>query len=162
MYVTAVVTCAAGTYAGNDKPATASDCSTCWEGYYCEAALASEHKFPTPCPKGTYNPTTGGTSSAACLPCDAGVVCPYWASREHETGLVVQGGYESLAQTTSFRPSAGACPEGKYSDATPFLTSIASCVTCEDGYLCSEATNTLYNPPTLCPIGSYCIAGVET
>jgi hypothetical protein len=162
MYVTAVVTCAAGTYAGNDKPATASDCSTCWEGYYCEAALASEHKFPTPCPKGTYNPTTGGTSSAACLPCDAGVVCPYWASREHETGLVVQGGYESLAQTTSFRPSAGACPEGKYSDATPFLTSIANCVTCEDGYLCSEATNTLYNPPTLCPIGSYCIAGVET
>ena len=51
---TAVVTCAAGTYAGNDLPSTASDCNTCWQGYYCPEALASLHTFPTPCPKGTY------------------------------------------------------------------------------------------------------------
>lgn len=84
----APVTCLAGTYSGNDSPISAAACNTCWEGHYCEEALASLHLFPTRCPKGTYQPDTGKSSIADCLTCPEGVVCPYEASREMDTGLV--------------------------------------------------------------------------
>jgi hypothetical protein len=88
------------------------------------------------------------------------MVCPYHGQRTLETGLVCQGGNACPLATTGFRESP--CPAGTYSDATPYLDDTANCVTCPDGFMCSEGTNVLYNPMTICEAGYYCAAGVQT
>jgi hypothetical protein len=60
----------------------------------------------------------------------------------------------------SFRETP--CLEGFYSDATPYLDDASNCIVCPDGFMCTEATNVLYNPMTVCEAGYYCIAGVQT
>jgi hypothetical protein len=82
------VTCADGTYAGNDSPSSAANCNSCWPGHYCPAALVSEHTFPILCPKGTYTSSTSASSLSDCTACAAGVVCPYYGDRTGVTGLV--------------------------------------------------------------------------
>jgi hypothetical protein len=155
-----VVTCADGTYAGNDSPASASACNACWEGYYCPASLASNNAFPIPCPKGTYSSATNNYQASQCTACPAGMVCPYAGARTLETGLTCQPGMACPASTTAFR--ANPCPAGKYSDATPYLDDVSNCVTCPDGYICAEGTNTLYNPMTLALAGTYATGGTAT
>jgi hypothetical protein len=73
-----IVTCADGTYSGNDSPISVSTCNACWEGHYCPEAVATEHEFPIPCPKGTYSTSTSLYQESDCITCDVGMVCPYY------------------------------------------------------------------------------------
>ena len=59
----------------------------CPAGYYCDAGTYE----PRPCPIGTYNPSTGGDSSDACLDCGAGTYCKDHAMTS--TGVNCEDGY---------------------------------------------------------------------
>ena len=82
--------CPAGTKSTTGQAATASDCTTCAAGSYCEFTLTrtevtcpkgyycpagTEYRTQYPCPEGTYNALTGKSLLTDCIDCPAGSYC---------------------------------------------------------------------------------------
>ncbi|GBG32619.1 Protocadherin Fat 4 [Hondaea fermentalgiana] len=60
----------AGMYTVGGSATQRTSQSACEPGYYCTSGVRS------PCPGGTYNEVLGAESTADCLACDAGYICP--------------------------------------------------------------------------------------
>lgn len=110
----AAIECDAGFYSTEGL----SSCVTCPMGQYCEAGAAAGTACPAgyycvmetksatmkPCPRGTYNPSTGGSFvSSACLPCPAGQYCSEFGLSASSGDCI--GGYYCSGGATSSSPA---------------------------------------------------------
>ncbi|XP_026190433.1 cell death abnormality protein 1-like [Cyclospora cayetanensis] len=130
----------------------------CWPGHYCPEGSAS----PTaqPCPAGTVNHSTGGTSLAACLPCPAGWLC---AERSFQAvGFqACPPGHYCVEGSSKGKP----CPAGTYTPypgASDRMTSADKCTPCVAGYYCKEGNSLLDMLSQPCPPGRVCPAGTTS
>lgn len=119
---------------------------------------------PTACGPGTYQPSYGATSSAACLSCPAAFYCGTSGLRA-PTGSCSPGYYCSGGASI---PTQNVCPIGSFCNGTTpapvlcaagtynNLTAQASCTTCPARFYCDGiVTSTVLN----CPASRYCPAG---
>ena len=137
-------------------PLAFSILGVCPPGAYCTSSLnpytlcAPNSYNPNPgiatpcqlCPAGSYNPSSGGNSSAACLICPSGKLCP--------------SGLDPVScVATSYCPAGVGvgvlCPVGSYCPANSAINT-----TCPAGKFCPIGSAA----PVNCPPGSYCPAGV--
>ncbi|XP_035696015.1 signal peptide, CUB and EGF-like domain-containing protein 3 isoform X1 [Branchiostoma floridae] len=139
---------------------------TCPEGCYCPTGSAA----PIPCPVGTMNPVSHGSSVSECVLCPAGQYCS-GAGLQTPTGHC-SAGYFCIPGSQSPTPVDGTCPEGHYcptGSAAPtpcpvgtmnpvsLGTGVSECVLCPAGQYCSGAgLQTLTGP---CSAGYFCIPG---
>lgn len=196
----APIPCDPGSYCLHDELGSTS--GLCLEGYYCNGSTI----VPNPvndstgdiCPKGHYCPT-GSTYPIACepgefsdsfananksncLPCTAGMYCPYYGM-DLPAGLCHVGWYcpegMTLAQPVGKQCLRGqACPEG-----SPSPTTCASgyyqpnveqgdCLQCPAGMYCDQNEAIAEDQsglgphgvvtPKICPQGFYCPNGTRT
>ena len=160
-------TCPAGYYCVDSVSV-----SQCDAGFYCPMGTGYEQQ---PCPRGTYNPTTGADSQSDCLPCDPGRYCdapgisaPTGNCNEGfycQSGVNIQtpsGGHlgdgavcppGSFCPEASFQPTP--CQQGTYNN----LTTQSSCLDCPQGYYCPSNTSDYSIYP--CMIGHYCPTSTE-
>lgn len=142
------------------KPIDKSYGSICPEGYYCPSGTSS----PFECPKGTFLPSDGGSSSNDCLSCLPGYYCPEIAMNNATTYLCHPGYYcdtgayngtHKICSEGYYCPEGSSneipCDEGYYSNQTGSST----CSECPVGYYCPPKTI----HPKECPYGMYCPAG---
>lgn len=121
----------------------------CPVGHYCLAGSG----VPTPCPRGTYNPSTGKTALSQCLTCPVGSYCET-AALTSPTGSCAAGYY---CKTEHFvaRPVAEECPAG-------YECGVGSV----DKTLCSSSYQDQPRQSSCksCPAGFHCpdTAGVRT
>lgn len=139
----------------------------CDQGSYCPGA-----NLKIECPVGTYNPLTGQTSLAACVPCGAGYSCEQPGLKAETTkcatGFICTGG--AITPQPGFTTEGGRmcvdgeiCVQGSSTaiscTAGKYCKDYASGVTtsdCEAGYYCPVG-QIQKNPLTyMCPPGSYC------
>ena len=118
----------------------------CPAGYWCGASTSSATK--TACLAGTYNPNTGGTTSAACsFNCPPGKYCS--AGSAAPTGLCTDGYY--CPQGTGI-VTTNPCPLGTYSPGAG-LKAQSECLKCPAGYYCAAGTTVA--TLTKCLAGTY-------
>jgi len=96
-------------------------------GHYCLAGTKYATEFP--CPKGTYNSATSGTSVASCTTCPAAKYCPGGTS----TPFNCPPGSYCLAGTGD--PLQSRCPGGTYSGDVARAAS-SECIACPAGFYC--------------------------
>ena len=125
--------CALGNYCNAGSSAQ----TPCDAGYYCPDPATR-----TACPAGTYNGTSGQTSSSGCTTCPAGKTCPYDGAstlfaNPRITPITCAPGYYCPAGSATFN----ACPEGWYCPTPSQQTQ------CPQGYVCPIGTIT-YGVPT--------------
>lgn len=133
----------------------------CPTGKYCAAGTTT----PTDCLAGTYNPNTGGMSSADCLPCPAGKYCAT-DGLDAITGDCTAGYYCERGSTST---TATICPTGHYCPASApnkipcepgtyqSSTGQSTCTTCDAGKYCTRGVDA----GTSCEAGYYCPAGTS-
>ncbi|XP_053125640.1 multiple epidermal growth factor-like domains protein 6 isoform X2 [Hemicordylus capensis] len=179
--------CPAGRYcSGNANWAPDGLCSA---GYYCEGGASSAvprstaeyplngpcplghycpegTQAPIPCPVGTLNNATGGSSPDCCVPCYPGFFCSSMGL-SLPTGPCAPGFY-CPANFSSFSPTAFLCPKGYFCQSgsaypAPCPTGKYQpnrgseyCLPCQAGYYCHEAT---IGDPQSCPPHTYCPTG---
>ncbi|PIK35707.1 hypothetical protein BSL78_27463 [Apostichopus japonicus] len=117
----------------------------CPVGHYCqEGAVSAE-----PCPPGTINPSTRGTSLSSCLPCPPGYYCAD-PGQDSPAGKCWSRFYcPGWAEITVPEPTGYECPEGFYC-----LNGTGSPYSCEPGtYQPSSGQSECYT----CPAGFYCL-----
>jgi hypothetical protein len=151
-------------------PSTNTTGYACRAGNYCPAGAL----VPTPCPQGSFNPSTGSSSVAACVictpgffcstmglsavsgACAAGFVCTGGAITNQPT-LLAQGGFECSTGKFCIGGNAAAvgCAAGRYND----LTGQSACFSCPGGYFCLANSTTFTASP--CPIGYACPNGTS-
>jgi hypothetical protein len=129
--------CPTGSYC----PAGSAVATTCPAGFYCP--LNTKYLTEYPCPRGTFNSGTGGTSIAICSPCTAGKYCPEGTS----TPLDCPPG--SYCPTGTEDPLQSLCPGGTFSGDSP-ISSSGACSPCPAGFYCPVGS--AY--PTPCPPGT--------
>ncbi|XP_028563977.2 uncharacterized protein LOC114585457 [Podarcis muralis] len=134
----------------------------CPRGHYCPEGTW----FPVPCPVGTLNNVTGGSSPDCCVPCYPGFFCA-GVGLSSPTGPCAAGFY-CPANFSSFSPTAFLCPEGHFCQsgaAYPAPCPIGEyqpnrgserCLPCQAGFYCHEAAT---GKPRRCPPHSYCPEG---
>lgn len=124
--------------------------------------------FPTQCLPGTFLPLVGQVEAAACQPCPAGTVCPFYGARHSDTAIYCEFGHACPAGTKWKHELA--CPAGTYSDVIT-LTDTAQCLQCPEKFACPQRTgfavgsigsNALTNPKLTCATGHYCPAGTAS
>jgi hypothetical protein len=122
---------------------------SCPAGHYCLAGATAG----TACGVGTYNPTSGKGTAAACLTVPKG----YYANLEGTVSFsanVCPAGYYCLAGASSAYTNP--CPAGTYRSLTG-ASQLSDCAVCPTGYYCGKNTVT----PVECPQGYYCENGVS-
>jgi hypothetical protein len=122
---------------------------SCPAGQWCAAGVSAG----TNCLVGTYNPTSGKGTIAACLTVPAG----YFIDTEGASSFasnVCPAGYYCLEGAIS--STTNPCPAGTYRSLTTALQA-SDCAVCTPGYYCPENTVT----PIDCPQGFYCANGVS-
>lgn len=139
---TKCVSCPKGKLSENLR---ATSCQDCPVGGYCGAEGAAVlRQTYTPCPTGTYNPSTGSSDSAACITCPAGKANPIpGLSDDTACKPCLPGSYAAS-------PGIGVCPlcdAGKYQDEA----GQTACKPCTAGYLCVEGSSA----PQPCPGGTH-------
>ncbi|GIQ81354.1 hypothetical protein KIPB_002301, partial [Kipferlia bialata] len=173
--------CAAGSYCA--FPGMTDSAADCSSGYYCPAGQSSAtpvdyicpigsycpvgSSTPTPCPSGTFAPTTQGTTvdhCTACTPgsycdsvglgsvagdCDAGYYCSSGAVDSQDAECTV-GHYCPVGSSSPI-----SCPSGTYTDEV----GQSECTACTAGYYCDGTSPSL---PTSCPAGYYCPEGASS
>ncbi|XP_078539496.1 uncharacterized protein LOC144824222 [Lissotriton helveticus] len=159
--------CAAGYYcAGGATDAIPQSKNTfplngpCPFGHYCPERTVS----PRPCPVGTLNNATGGSTVESCVPCSSGFFCAS-AGLSTPTGVCAAGFY-CPANFSSISPMAFLCPKGHFcssGSAYPVPCPIGqyqptsgaeSCIPCQPGFYCQVP-----GEAERCPAFSYCPAG---
>ena len=129
----------------------------CPPGSYCPLGTV----LPIDCPVGTFNPSEGGTSTAACTTCTAGTYCEGLGNINPDgycnAGFYCTGGASTPIQhnteagyfTTSGASAMTPCSIGTYQDHT----AQSVCTTCPAGYYCptTAMTNVTTTP---CPKAS--------
>ena len=133
-----------GTYSDQTRLLSATDCTDCPAGYYCNnVAITSFKKYPCPkgqycnsrtlaptnCPSGTYRNLTGGRQQSDCSACPAGFYCP-----------------EATVTPIQCRGATN-CPQG-----SKFYK------TCNGGFFCNADNN---HQETICPMNYYCPRGTQ-
>jgi hypothetical protein len=130
--------CPYGTYSTNPGLASASQCTRCSGGYYCNQYNASQATGPCAagyyCTDGSDTPTPDLNATGNAGPCPAGYYCP--------------------EQTTTPQP----CPIGTYSNETKLVSS-TECTLCSYGQYCG--TPGLSTPTGPCAGGFYCLLGAK-
>ena len=184
--------CPAGTLSseGSSDPA----CTACTQGYYCPIGSSGDltgtskvicptgyfcptgSAAPTKCPRGKYNPSTGGTDSTSCKDCDPGKVCTQDGLSAPD--MDCDPGYYCEKGASTSQPSVvgigGLCTAGAYCTkgvAAPIPCSSGTfnvftgcraqtdCLQCPFGFICDDsAGGTLLS----CPVGYYCPLGTYT
>lgn len=133
------------------------------KGHYSPPGSA----YPTACPPGTYQNTTGASLASACLTCPPkyfcptqGLAAPVFPTHYCAPGYTCDGGsvtgFENATQpgyySTAGSVNATACLAGTYQP----LWAQSSCLACDAGYYCPLLA---MSAPVLCPAGSYCPVG---
>ena len=113
----------------------------CPQGNYWPSATSK----PTQCPVGTYNPSTGGISSAACMTCPAG----YYCLIESVAITICPSGYYCPAGTST--STQYPCPKGTYTGTRTGARLLSDCFPCPLGNYCPQASVT----PTPAATGYY-------
>ena len=152
--------CPAGTYSEREGRTSNIDCHDCPKGHYCPAAGTAT---PMPCPPGTYQSSTRGTT---CNQCDAGMACT--ASGLSQPDYFCHYGHncpegtnypDSWGAITNWqlgeRNPATACPAGKYIELTDESQN-GDCINCPLGNYCFQSTGGKIRKPMHCPMGYYC------
>ena len=134
----------------------AGTCIVCPAGYYC-----SDKKNKTPCPDGTYNPSSGVKTNNKCLVCDAGTyskegapsctACPA-GQYNNQTGQSTCNKCPAGSYSDKGATSCETCPAGSYSNE-----GASSCTPCQAGYYSSGNASKC----TICPAGYYCLGGKD-
>ena len=105
---------------------------TCTPGSFCP----SNSLLPTPCPPGTYSPTTGATSSAVCTTCPIGSFCPSATAQPYPCAAGYYGSSAGASTSTCTGPCSAppgfGCPAGS--------TSPAGALQCTPGSFCPGGT----------------------
>ena len=100
----------------------------------------------TPCPIGTYNPSTGKSSLSQCTDCDAGSYC-------NKPGLIAPSGFclDGYICTLKSTTAAGTslCPKNSYCMAGVKYT-------CPDGTYSKVEGAASSTECAKCPPGKYC------
>eukprot|EP01135_Chromosphaera_perkinsii_P005913 Nk52_evm8s371 gene=Nk52_evmTU8s371 len=166
--------CLAGYYCKSGAwLATPSDGVTgdrCPPGSFCTVGSAQ----PVACPSGTFSPSSGATSNAACIPCSAGKYCAA-AGSQTSNELPCTGGYLCLQGADTPTPVDGVkgrkCKIGHYcpTGATTEIAcahgtfgpndGLSACVPCTAGNYCPSSGMT---SPTPCTSGNFCVQGSST
>jgi hypothetical protein len=135
------ITCPAGSFCKDGAVQVSGQCNP---GFVCPASSSGPNQVP--CPRGTYNPSGGGTSIAAsCISCTKGNYCPLGSSAQLSCP---QGFYctDAVGEPTP-------CPIGRFGNRTSVDSEVA-CTECSPGYYCD--TTGLLQPSGLCDPGYYC------
>ncbi|XP_062603182.1 uncharacterized protein LOC134264959 [Saccostrea cucullata] len=120
----------------------------CYAGSYC---LEGDAGNPYPCPVLTYNDMEGANSSASCLPCPGGYMCPVANLTTYTLYPCPVGMYCPNATSIAYE-----CPVGTYRD-TQSAASIDDCHLCPAGFKCPDANMTYSG--IQCQTGNYCPEG---
>ena len=186
--------CAAGYFCAsgstNAQGDVGSGSTPCALGYFCLAGSLSRDGIigagsATPCPIGSYS--TGGASTPACTPCDAGLYGDATTQNASTCSGPCAPGYYCLARSSTGQGvvstptllglptpclagtfSAGGasmlactqCTAGRYGDATA-LTAATCTGPCAAGYYCL-AGSTASQGKGVCPAGTYSGVGTGT
>ena len=167
------------------QPLTGEFGGPCPVGHYCPSGTG----YPVPCPAGTYNPNTHGSSEGNCQPCSAGYFCAQpglaaptgtcWGGWYCPEGQAVPNPAAYVCPIGFYCPIGSVqplnCPAGLYSD-TP---NQFKCRLCPSGYFCDvldkcdihcldpaqcepydNCTNATSQPRD-CPPGHYCLNGTR-
>jgi len=136
-------------------------------GCYTSSTAPGGVATNTPCPLGTYMPSSGATE---CLPCPPGYYCDTQglleiSQKTCQAGYYCSGGAKTAAPTDG--TTGNACPVGRYcpegtnrwlacaDGTTTTSTAATQCQKCPVGYTCSYAS-----PYTLCATGNKaCVEG---
>ena len=103
------------------------DIPTCTPGYYLSGQVCQQ------CAAGTYNPSSGSTTSAACLTCPQGTYNPTAGGGWLTSCLACpQGTYNPTTGGTSLSACLS-CPQGTYGSGTTGGTSLSACLNCPSG-----------------------------
>eukprot|EP00002_Diphylleia_rotans_P010730 TRINITY_DN2129_c0_g1_i2.p1 TRINITY_DN2129_c0_g1~~TRINITY_DN2129_c0_g1_i2.p1 ORF type:complete len:5186 (-),score=657.71 TRINITY_DN2129_c0_g1_i2:603-16160(-) len=162
---TAPVPCPVNTY----SDASSGRCQPCPAGYICapQTSLATSRDIPCPvggycaqgagylpCPSGTYNNITLGTSLSSCRPCPPGYFCPEetW-DLQTERQLCPAGHYCPQGTKDGF---ANPCPAGTFRGLKG-AANFTECITCRAGAWCPSGTTNPDKSP--CPAGHFCLSG---
>jgi hypothetical protein len=148
----APVRCPAGTYAAIEM---ASACITTPPGFYSNAGADA----PVPCDKGTYLPTSGGNSSAACIPCGQGYTCPAGSATKNSDPECAPGTYlNSVSQQCTDCPKGAYCPP---SSKSPILCPKGTFSDQIKAVACTSAPAGAYvasigaSASVVCPVATY-------
>lgn len=132
--ISACLPCPAG-YLCSDEGISNFTLYPCPEMHYCEVASNAA----LPCPAGTYNYVTHGTSPESCVPCPAGHYCPHHS----KVTIPCEGG--TYCPEGSSEPLN--CTAGFY---CPALS--AGMISCPAGFYCGQNVD-IFSP---CNVGYYC------
>ena len=117
----------------------------CMPGFYCMNGTAS------PCPPGTYAPSSGAEDMSFCLPCEAGYYCPNESTVLFTHTPCPIGSY---CESGSVIPTP--CPSGTHRNTTRAMN-ISECYLCPSGLYCAD-NGTVHGVPCAitesCPEGS--------
>lgn len=129
-------TCPATFYCNENHMTIGTICPT---GSYCPAGST----LPVPCPRGTYSSGTSLSLASQCTPCPAGLYCDQEGMITFNTAKKCAAGY--------------ICNGGSYTKYPVALTCSATVLNCkcQPGYRCSEATDSVTNPPIQCAAGTF-------
>jgi hypothetical protein len=116
------ILCPTGTFTKEAGGRQEADCSICTIGYFCDEKNKLPKECPpgnycpigsdeaTPCPIGSYNPSSKAGGITSCLPCKGGFTCPVAA-----LGNIMQ-------QASKYKcPNGHYCPEGYKTNPIPCI-----------------------------------------
>jgi len=166
-------TCEAGRYCEGNGNQNMTDCP---KGYYCLNGTTFATEFP--CPNGTFNPSTQGSTVSDCTPCTKGSYCA-GVGNEAPTGYC-EAGYYCLGGAYNATPTdattGNICPPGFYCEINSTLPTacgvgrfsnglgnkaLSDCTDCPRGQYCADASGTELNANNSgpCNAGYLCILG---
>ena len=144
---TDIIQCLAGYLCPQGMTSTpAHSAQSCPAGKFCGAGAIAG----TDCLAGTYNPTPGGSTIAACLQVPAGFYADVAGTSDITTNVCPAGNF--CPAGTSVK-NANPCPGGKYRSLTGGIIA-TDCGSCPTGYFCPEQCVTPFD----CPQGYFCTA----
>jgi len=133
------IPCPIGTYNPNTS---AKECIKAPAGCYVDTTGSKKY---TACNKGTYNPSTGATTSSACIPCPASTYCPSDGMTMYNTCFLgTFSGTRGAISSSVCTP----CAPGTYGFG--LITNQSQCLPCPTGSYCNGGT------VIECPAGTYC------
>ncbi len=149
-------------YLASGNGTSAATCTKCQNGVVCPGGTSQSQ--PSQCPAGSYCEAgiaktcpSGGTSDAGA---GAATDCYKVCQDNSITGGTQEAINEKVKWTGSAYPSCtynANCNPGYVASGNG--TTTAKCTQCQNGVVCPGGTSQA--EPELCPVGSYCIAGIS-
>ena len=146
--------CPAGTIGNATGLTSVEQCLACPSGHFCYEGRRGERTEPQPCPRGTYNPSSNGSSAASCIFCPEGTFNANRSGADLGSCVSCEAGKFNPMRGGRSEAACQASPKGSY--APPGASESIACAAGRFGAEEGMANETCSGE---CAAGHYCEEG---